>query len=140
PQGATAIDCDHDGYPLCATGATTAVDCSGNTVPLLAGGTADCNDNLSDVHAGATERCNGLDDDCDGVIDEGAPAGGAACHVEGLLGPCGEGVTSCAGGPMECVQTFFPSAETCNGVDDDCDGSIDEGNPPGGAPCTVPGA
>jgi hypothetical protein len=140
PQGATAIDCDHDGYPLCATGATTAVDCSGNTVPLLSGATADCNDNLSDVHSGAAERCNGLDDDCDGAIDEGAPAGGAACHVEGLLGPCGEGVTSCAGGPMECVQTFFASAETCNGVDDDCDGAIDEGNPPGGAPCTVPGA
>ncbi|HZN03801.1 MAG TPA: MopE-related protein, partial [Candidatus Polarisedimenticolia bacterium] len=54
-------------------------------------------------------------------------------HVEGgLLGPCATGVTSCAGGPMECVQTVFPSAETCNGVDDDCDGSTDEDQPPGG--------
>jgi len=140
PQGAQAIDCDHDGYPLCATGATTAIDCQGNVVPLIGGATADCNDNLSGVHAGADEICNGIDDDCDGVVDEGNPAGGAACVVAGVLGACAEGVTSCASGPMECVQTHFPTAETCNGIDDDCDGSVDEGNPPGGAACTIPDA
>ncbi|HET8948477.1 MAG TPA: MopE-related protein [Candidatus Polarisedimenticolia bacterium] len=140
PQGAQAIDCDHDGYPLCATGATTAIDCQGNTVPLIGGASADCNDNLPGVHAGAEELCNGLDDDCDGATDEGNPAGGAACVVAGVLGACAEGVTSCASGPMECVQTHFPAAETCNGVDDDCDGSVDEGNPPGGAACTIPDA
>ncbi|HZN03427.1 MAG TPA: MopE-related protein, partial [Candidatus Polarisedimenticolia bacterium] len=76
PEGAQAIDCDHDGYPLCATGASTAIDCSGNTVPLIPGAAADCNDNIAAVNAGAEETCNGLDDDCDGAIDEGAPAGG----------------------------------------------------------------
>ena len=132
PTGAQAIDCDHDGYPLCATGASTALDCDGNTVPLLAGAAADCNDSLAAINAGAPERCNGLDDDCDGDIDEGTPAGGQACIFVGLQGACAEGTTSCAGGPMECVQTHFPVAETCNGVDDDCDGAIDEGHPTGG--------
>ena len=132
PTGAQAIDCDHDGYPLCATGATTAIDCSGNTVPLIPGAAADCNDSLASVNAGAAESCNGLDDDCDGGIDEGAPAGGAACVYVGVLGACAEGTTTCENGPMECVQTHFPAPETCNGVDDDCDGEVDEDNPAGG--------
>ena len=47
------------------------------------------------------ERCNRMDDDCDGVIDEGATN---AC------GLCGD-----------------PPAEKCDGKDDDCDGKVDEG-------------
>ena len=132
PTGAQAVDCAHDGYPLCATGASTAVDCSGNTVPLLAGGAADGNDNIASINAGAAETCNGLDDNCNGGIDEGSPAGGAACVIAGQLGVCAEGVTSCANGPMECVPTHVASPETCNGLDDDCDGQVDEGHPAGG--------
>ena len=140
PTDGPAVDCDGDGYPLCATTATTAIDCQGRSVTLVPGAAPDCNDQIGAIHAGATELCNGLDDNCDGQVDEGNPAGGAACIVAGLLGPCAQGVTSCADGPMRCVQTVFPTAETCNGVDDNCDGTIDEGNPPGGASCTVPGA
>jgi hypothetical protein len=140
PTDGPAVDCDGDGYPLCATSATTAVDCQGRSVTLVPGGAPDCNDQIGAIHAGAAELCNGLDDNCNGQVDEGNPAGGAACIVAGLSGPCAQGVTSCASGPMRCVQTVFPTAETCNGVDDDCDGTVDEGNPPGGASCTVPGA
>jgi hypothetical protein len=70
------------------------------------------------------ETCNGLDDDCDGAIDEGF--GETTCGV----GACEVVVSSC----VECVPGA-PGAETCNAVDDDCDGVVDEGFGP--ATCGV---
>ena len=138
--GGEARDCDADGYPQCVTGATTADDCHGGTVDLIPNAPADCDDQNGDIHSGAVESCNGLDDDCDGTIDDGSPEGGAACLVPGLLGPCAEGVTSCSDGPMVCTPVYTATDETCNGIDDDCDGAVDEGNPPGGQACPVEGA
>jgi hypothetical protein len=57
-----------------------------------------------------TETCNGLDDDCDGVIDN---VGG---KTSALATKCG-----CYGGE-------YATPETCNGIDDDCDGKIDDGS------------
>ncbi len=69
--------------------------------------------------------CNGLDDDCDGSVDENSPPG-IACPVSGVLGACRQGKTSCASLPLTCRQTVFPVDEVaCNGVDDDCDGKVD---------------
>jgi len=56
--------------------------------------------------------CNGVDDDADGIIDEGSP----------IAPPC-EGETRCVGGA--CLTGC--SNEICNGNDDDCDGMMDEG-------------
>jgi hypothetical protein len=138
PVGGPPTDCDGDGFPLCPTSATTAENCAGQTVPLIPGAPADCNDQIPGIHAGAEELCNGLDDDCDGSTDEGAPEGGRACTIPGLLGVCNAGTTSCASGPMTCVQTTQPSDEVCDNLDNDCDGEVDEGNPGGGAACTIP--
>ncbi|MCB9537553.1 MAG: VCBS repeat-containing protein [Myxococcales bacterium] len=77
--------------------------------------------------AAGAESCDGLDDDCDGVTDEGFGLG-EACR-RGLGACAADGVVVCDGGG-EAGCTAAPSApgdETCDGVDDDCDGLTDEG-------------
>jgi hypothetical protein len=71
------------------------------------------------------ETCNGLDDDCDATADDGNPGGGAACNT-GAAGACAAGTTTCSNGALRCNATNQPAAETCNGVDDDCDGRTDQ--------------
>ncbi len=105
----------------------------------------DCNDSDINVYPGVAERCNGKDDNCDGATDEmGAlncveyffdgdddswglssdkrclcAASGDYTATRG--GDCNDGDAGVSGG----------STETCNGVDDDCDGSTDEENASG---------
>ena len=85
------------------------------------------------------ETCNGLDDDCDGPIDDGDPGGGASCAVAGVQGPCAQGIQHCQSGSIQCTQTVFPQPEVCDGQDNDCNGPADDGNPGGGGPCFVAG-
>ncbi|HEX2568485.1 MAG TPA: MopE-related protein [Polyangia bacterium] len=87
-----------------------------------------------------TELCNGVDDNCNGVADEGYNVG-AACN-NGLQGACrGDGVLECDPNDARrtrcriTTQVATPQPEQCNGVDDNCNGLIDEGNPQGGASC-----
>ncbi|MCA9542396.1 MAG: hypothetical protein KC620_26045, partial [Myxococcales bacterium] len=82
----------------------------------------------------SAERCNGLDDDCDGSIDEGAAEVGSGCAT-GLLGACAMGTRQCVGGALVCRGLIAPVPETCNGSDDDCDGLADERQPGAGLGC-----
>ena len=118
PVDEGCIDFDGDGFPR------------GNC-----GKGRDCADGDDQIHPGAEERCNGLDDNCNGKVDEecectpqetqscfsGAPgsqgtgvctAGEQTCQVRGTWGTC-EGMTP-------------SSAERCDGKDNDCDGRVDE--------------
>ena len=82
------------------------------------------------------EVCDGDDNDCDGEVDEDAPGAGDTCAT-GLPGPCADGVTACEAGEIVCVQVTSPSAELCDGIDNDCNGQSDEGNPGAGGACNT---
>jgi hypothetical protein len=71
------------------------------------------------------ELCNGKDDNCDGRIDESFPESGMAC-MTGKPGPCAPGTDQCLDAGVVCVSSYTPTTETCNGIDDDCNGKTDE--------------
>lgn len=78
--------------------------------------------------APTAEICDGLDNNCDGQTDEGNPGGGGSCDT-GLMGICAAGTYQCQSGGLQCVQNNSPETEICDGLDNDCDGEIDEGCP-----------
>jgi hypothetical protein len=113
--------------------------CNTGQSGICAAGTLSCQNGslvCKQNEMAVAETCNGKDDDCDGVVDDGNPGGGAACNT-GLQGVCADGTTKCEGGSIKCNQNLQPSAEKCNGKDDDCDGMTDEGNPESGQACST---
>lgn len=71
------------------------------------------------------ERCDAIDHNCDGSNSKSAVDVGKPCKLSSLKGPCATGTSVCTNDAIECKQTVQPSTETCNNVDDDCDGQID---------------
>jgi hypothetical protein len=126
-------DGDGDGF---GDEADAITDCAAPSGYVATSG--DCDDAAFDVKPGATEVCNGEDDDCDGDIDDGLPGetwypdtdgdgfgddslGDEACEAPG-------GWISEGGDCDDTLDAVHPDAEElCNGEDDDCDGTADDG-------------
>lgn len=132
------IDRDGDGYGSQKT--TLNIDCSDGIPSGYAAKGGDCNDSNRYINPGAAETCNGIDDNCDGVIDPenskdcnryykdsdgdgyGTDESKCLCVSEGVFRALENG---------DCNDNnpkVHPEAkEICNEIDDNCNGEIDEG-------------
>ncbi len=105
----------------CSMGTCTLLGCEDGFVDLDGDPSNGCEYACT---ATGAEVCNGLDDDCDGLVDEEDPMLGTPCGS--ATGACERGTIVCQRGALTCSGGRGPSAEVCNGLDDDCDGSTDE--------------
>jgi Notch-like protein len=122
-------DKDNDCDGLVDEGYSVGESCATSEVPgCEEAGEYRCEQGQAVCFPRADEFCNGIDDDCDGLLDEsdGSTAEECAASGPGINGHCSQGAVACSSAELVCAPGD-PIAETCNALDDDCDGTTDEG-------------
>ncbi len=124
-------DADGDGY---GDPAVSAQSCEGPS-GYVADAT-DCDDTTAAAHPGAEEVCDEIDNDCDGDVDEGVTTTWYADADADGHGDAGTTAVACeapsgyVADDADCDDAdpaVNPeAAEVCNGIDDDCDGAVDD--------------
>ncbi len=94
------LDSDADGYGNTASSTTTCSAAPSGYVSQA----GDCNDSNAAINPAASEICNGVDDNCDGSIDNGVPGPQAPGAVSGTGTACAAGVNGTASFSIQAVQ------------------------------------
>lgn len=85
----------------------------------------DCDESDDQRYRGASEFCDGVDNDCDNTVDESPVDDGGRCET-GFQGACALGIVTCESSVLRCVPDVTPTEEVCDGEDNDCNGVIDD--------------
>ena len=128
------LDTDGDGFGV---DSTAQVLCQNPGLGFVTLG-GDCNDIDSLVNPSATEICDGIDNDCDGLVDDSltfvtyyADADGDGFGIGNGQSLCqnpGNGFVTVGGDCDDLDDQIYPGAlEICDGIDNDCDGNTDDG-------------
>lgn len=103
-------------------------DLDGDSITFCQGDCAPTNPNIG---PNQPELCNNIDDNCNGLVDDPTELVVKFCYPGAkntiLQGECHPGTLRCSKGQETCVGYQLPQSELCDGLDNDCDGQVDEG-------------